>query len=127
MVGGRLGEPGLLGKVTPVLPVRTRWQEADADAFWGLSVHWNTFLNLYVVLLNHACCEPGWPQEGIYVVFSNDIGNPETWTQPRKILDGVGWYPRVLGLGPGESDKLAGHRTPLFVDGQSRWTLTFDP
>jgi hypothetical protein len=124
---GQFSEPGLRGKMTPVLPAASPWDGEATDSFWGPSIHWNTFLERYVVLLNHSCCTTGWPQEGIYVMFIRDLADPTTWTQPEKILDGVGWYPQVLGTGPGESDKLAGRRVPLFIYGFSQWMLTFEP
>src|SRR6516225_8466937 len=104
-------ESGIGGRVTAIFPANAVWSRADADAFWGPSVHWNSSLNKFVMLLNHACCSPGWPQEGIYVSFNSVLSDPHGWTTPVKILDGVGWYPQVLGHGSGTTDKLAG-KTP---------------
>ena len=124
-------EPGLEGRVTPIFPASVAWQDAHADSFWGPSVHWNTYLQTYVVLLNRACCAPMWPQEGIYVVFNPDLSNPETWTAPRRILQAKdigfapGYYPQALGLRPGETDTLAGQTVRLYVKGLSRWKLEF--
>ena len=118
-------EPGLGGQLSPIFPVVKSWQDADSDAFWGPSVHWNLFLQTYVILLNHACCEPGWPQEGVYVTFNADLDKPYAWTTPKKILDGVSWYPQVLGLGPGETDSIAGEKARLYVYGESFWEITF--
>jgi hypothetical protein len=83
------------GCVTPVFPVKTDWHRKDADAFWGPSVHWNTHLKQYVILLNRAK-DPDWTQEGIYVAFNRDVANPTAWTAPKKILGGLRpdeWYP----------------------------------
>jgi hypothetical protein len=125
---GRWEEPGLGGHVTPIFPARVDWHQADADAFWGPSVHWNTHLQQYVLLLNRAK-DSRWSQEGIYICFSRNLSNPEAWSQPRKILESPGpdrWYPQVMGtaeeLG---TDKLAGAVARLFVRGQSRWELVF--
>ena len=38
-------EPGIGGRVTPIFRARTAWQARDTDAFWGPSVHWNTYLD----------------------------------------------------------------------------------
>jgi hypothetical protein len=123
-------EPGLGGRVTPVFPAAVSWQRSDTDAFWGPSIHWNSHLGMYVVLLNHACCTPKWPQEGIYVSYSPDLASPSDFTAPAKILDAdVGyspaWYPQVLGTGPGETDTLAGEVTRLYVKGVSKWEIVF--
>jgi hypothetical protein len=128
---GAWNEAGVGGRVTPILPVTRRWQMRDPDAFWGPSVHWNTELNLYVMLLNRAQGEPGWSQEGVYVSFSPDLSRPELWTTPRKLIDKAefpGWYffyPQVMGLGPGETDREAGARARLYVGGISEWELEF--
>ncbi len=126
---GDWAEYGLGGRVTAVFPAKTRWERANADSFWGPSVHWNTHLNTFVVLLNRACCQPRWPQEGIYVAFNPDLSKPFGWTEPRKILSDVGfspgYYPQVLGMGPGETDSVAGKTARLYVHGLSYWELAF--
>ena len=128
---GAWNEAGVGGKVTPIYPVTRRWQMRDPDAFWGPSVHWNTELNLYVMLLNRAQGEPGWSQEGVYVSFSPDLSRPELWSTPRKLIDKTdfpGWYffyPQVMGLGPGETDRESGARARLYVGGISEWELEF--
>ena len=124
-------EPGLGGRVTPVFAARRSWQAKDPDSFWGPSVHWNTHLNGYVMLLNHAAGEPGWNQEGVYITFAQDLSRPDTWKEPRKIIDGAelpGWsffYPQVMGLEPGGTDTLAGQKARLFVAGTSKWEIEF--
>ncbi len=124
---GSWDEPGLGGRLTPIFPVAKAWQRADANAFWGPSVHWNTHLETYVVLLNHACCEPGWPAAGIYVSFNPDISDPWGWTTPKKIMnDPGGYYPQVVGLLPGETDTLAGRVARFYLHGFSGWEIVFD-
>lgn len=124
-------EPGLGGLVTPVWRVDRAWQLPDAEAFWGPSVHWNTFLERYVVLLNRACCEPGWRQEGIYIAFIKDLEQPWMYGRPGRILERSelprmpGFYPQVLGLENGETDHLAGQVARLYVQGVSRWEIIF--
>ena len=125
----RWGEPGLGGHVTPFMPARIDWLRADADASWGPSIHWNTHLRQYVMLLNRAR-DGDWTQEGIYVSFNRDPANPAGWSPPQKILDAPGrdrWYPQVIGLDGTrrETDKLAGRVARLFVRGQSRWEILF--
>jgi hypothetical protein len=128
---GSWQEAGRGGRVTPVFPVRKSWQSRDPDAFWGPSVHWNTHLNCYVMLLNRAQGEPGWAQEGVYVSFCYDLSRPESWTPPQKILDKSqfpGWYffyPQVMGLEAGGTDRRAGQTARLYVGGVSNWEIDF--
>lgn len=128
---GAWNENGLGGKVTPLFKVFRSWSYADPDAFWGPAVHWNTYLNCYVMLLNRAQGRPGWSQEGVYISFNKDISNPYGWSNPKKILDKTqfdGWYffyPQVMGLKHGETDREVGSVARLFVAGISRWEIEF--
>ncbi|MEW5978427.1 MAG: hypothetical protein AB1898_21740 [Acidobacteriota bacterium] len=129
-------EPGIGGQVSPILPVKSDWNRVDADAFWGASIHWNTHLNRYVMLLNRAI-DKDWKQEGIYISFNARLDDPSGWTAPHKILDreqivavpemGPGWYPQVIGTDSArrETDKLAGRVARLFVHGKSVWEVVF--
>ena len=116
---GAFTEPGIGGRVTPTFPASVTWSSPNADAFWGPSVHWNTALNQFVVLLNRSCCSPGWPQEGIYLSTNPDIGNPSGWSAPVKILNAFGWYPQILGEDPGGTDKVGGVVSRLYIGGYS--------
>jgi hypothetical protein len=116
---GGFTEPGSGGRVSPIFPAKVSWSQADTDSFWGPSVHWNTALNKYVMLLNHSCCSPGWPQEGIYLTTNPDLSDPSGWSAPVRVLNAFGWYPQVLGEGPGESDKVAGAVSRLYIGGWS--------
>lgn len=117
-------EPGLGGSVTPTFPAFTPWERADCDSFWGPSVHWNTHLKCYVMLLNRAKGQ-GWKQEGIYVSFSTNLSDPKSWTKPVKIYDGGRWYPQVIGLNEKGTDKLAGKVARFFMGGVSEWEIVF--
>lgn len=117
--------PGIGGKVTPIFTVRTPWESANADAFWGPSVHYNRELGEFVMLLNRACCVPEWPAEGIYISFNADLDNPKGWGEPEKIVDGGGWYPMAVGLETGDTDKEAGARARFFMGSDSHWELIF--
>lgn len=128
---GEWEQPGIGGRVTPVLPVRVPWEREDTDAYWGPSVSWNTYINKYIIMLNRSCCEPEWPQEGIYISYSDDISDPGSWSAPVKILTpkdigfAPGFYPQLVGTAPGESDSLTGQSSRIFVKGISRWELVF--
>jgi hypothetical protein len=122
---GSWSEPGIGGRTTPIFAVKESWQAENTDAYWGPSVHWNTHLNTWVMLMNRSCCEPGWPQKGIYASFNDDLRNVDGWSKPKKILNDTGWYPQVLGLGDGETDSIAGRKARLYIYGHSRWELIF--
>jgi hypothetical protein len=122
-------EPGLGGHISSIFPAFIDWHRADAHAFWGPSVHWNSHLRQYVMLLNRAI-DKDWTQEGIYVSFNPSLANPSSWSPPTKILDSPGrdrWYPQILGLNTAnrETDKLASQSARLFVRGASHWELRF--
>jgi hypothetical protein len=123
---GAWEEPGLYGEVTPILPAVRPWEDPFTDSFWGPSLHYNTALNRHVMLLSRSCCEAGWPQEGVYVSTSANLASPDSWSVPEKLVDVGGWYPQVLGLGPGETDKRAGSQVRFYMGGESDWILRFD-
>lgn len=128
---GKWSEPGIGGHVTTIFTVAVDWHRADADAFWGPSIHYNTHLNAWVMLLNRAK-DKDWTQEGIYVSFNHKLSDQLGWTMPIKILDASElekskWYPQVIGMNTRkrETDKLAGRTARLFVAGLSKWKIVF--
>ena len=126
---GQWNEHGLGGHISPIFPAKVDWHRADADAFWGPSIHWNTHLRQYVILLNRTK-DGHFTQEGIYVTFNRDLGNPLEWSPPQKIpvaQDKLAWYPQVLGLDKSrhETDKVAGRVARFFIRGQSQWEILF--
>ena len=107
--------------MTPIFPVTTDWNRPDADAFWEPSIHWNTHLRQYVILLNRAK-DGKFTTEGLYVTFNGDLNNASGWSPPRKIPvpeDKLAWYPQVVGLDKSrrETDKLAGRVARFFIRG----------
>jgi hypothetical protein len=112
---------------TPLFPTTDSWHDDNesTDAFWGPSVHWNTYLQQYVMLLNRAK-NAAFDQEGIYMSFSPTLDNPDSWTEPERILKGGGWYPQVIGFEAGTgSDKVAGEWARLFITGRSDYVIQF--
>src|SRR5207342_3670501 len=94
----------------PIFRVTDGWYDEGTatDAFWGPSVHWNTYLGLYVMLLSRAK-DTKFNEEGIYVSFSNRLDDPRLWSAPMKILNGGSWYPQVIGEEEGAgTDRFAG-------------------
>jgi len=67
----------------------------------------------------------GWKQEGIYLSFNVDLADPKGWSPPQKIHDGGRWYPQVIGLQKGETDKVAGQVARFFMGGVSEWEIVF--
>ena len=72
---------------TPFLRPAKPWHDGidAADAFWGPSIHWNTSLNQYVMLINRTRDEE-FNNEGIYVSFAPRLDDPRGWSAPEKIL-----------------------------------------
>jgi len=139
---GNWTEPGLWGHVTPVFPAMKDYTHADGEMFWGPSMHWNTYLQMYVMVMNHAV-DTRLKGGGIYISFNGDISDPGGWSKPVMILDQNqvkkltesgsaqpnalenGWYPEIIGTERGQSDKLCGRVGRLFVAGMSRLEITF--
>ena len=125
---GGFSQPGLGGRLVPIFPTSLAWERADCDSLWGPSVHWNTYLRQYVMLLNRAKGK-GWTQEGIYISYNKDLADMQGWHAPQKLFDGGSWYPVVVGLGEEVghrgTDKLAGRVARLFMGKTSRWEIVF--
>ena len=112
---------------TPLVRPSKPWHDGDeqVDAFWGPSVHWNTYLGHYVMLLNRARDEQ-FNNEGLYVAFARTLDDPDAWSAPRKLMDRGFWYPQVAGLEErAGTDKLAGQRARFFISGESRHYIEF--
>ncbi len=118
--------PGLLGGVTPIVPVRADWYSPEPDTFWGPSVHWNHHLQQYVILMNRAI-DPSWKQHGIYLSLTPDIADPGSWSEPLCLLEQTGWYPQVVGSDTArrETDREAGQSARLFIHGASQHLIRF--
>lgn len=117
------------GHVTPFWPVVGDVHRKECFIFWGPSIHWNTYLNKYVMVVNRTKTSR-WDTDGQYVSFSDTLGDPTAWSPPVKFSEAVtsrkqGWYVQVVGTGKGETDKLASRTARLFVDGESKWEIRF--
>jgi hypothetical protein len=95
------------------------------DVFWGPSIHWNTYLEQYVMLLNRAK-DDQFGQEGIYVSYSPTLADPSRWTAPAKLMSGGEWYPQVIGDEAGiGTDRTAGRHARFFMTGRSDRFIEF--
>ena len=113
---------------TPLVPSRQPFHDrvTTNDVFWGPSIHWNTYLQQYVMVLNRAKDEQ-FGQEGIYISYAPSLSDPARWTPPVKLLNGGQWYPQVIGEERGiGTDRLAGSQARLFMFGRSQWLIAFD-
>jgi hypothetical protein len=119
-------EPGLGGRSTAIFAAARLWDELDADAFWGPSVHWNTELGCYVMLLSRNV-GTSFGNEGSYVAFSSQLEEPSSWSAPEKIADGGGWYPQVIGLEAERgTDTRAGREAWFCVHGVCGHRIVFE-
>ena len=115
------------GAGTPLTSTSRPWHDNDSgnDAFWGASVHWNTRLQMYVMLLNRTKDE-SWGQQGVYIAYSRTLDDPGAWSAPELLVTGGEWYPQVIGLEPGRgSDREAGGRARYFQGGTSSYFIDF--
>jgi hypothetical protein len=95
------------------------------DVFWGPSIHWNSYLDQYVMLLNRAK-DDQFGQDGIYLSFSPTLAEPGRWSTPVKLMSGGGWYPQVIGEETGiGTDRVAGRRARFFMTGRSQRMIEF--
>ena len=98
---------------------------STTNEFWGPSVHWNSYLEMYTMLLNRAK-NTRYDQEGIYVSFSPSLDDPRLWSPPVKILNGGSWYPQVISEDDGVgTDKVAGEWARFFMAGTSQYLIHF--
>lgn len=111
---------------TPIYRASDDWHEDQTvDAFWGPSVHWNTHLQQFVMLLNRAR-DSSWTQDGIYVAFAPTLETPDQWSAPQLLLTGGRWYPQVLGTEVAAgTDKQAGEFARFFMGGRSDYIVQF--
>jgi hypothetical protein len=123
---GQWSEPGLNGRVTPFFRTLKDWHSETPDSLWGPSVHYNTYLQTYVMVLNRAVSDT-WTQEGVYYSFNPIPAQPDKWTTPLRLpIDPQGRaYPQVVGWQFGETDKWLGKVGRLFLLGESNYELVF--
>ena len=99
---GGFTEPGIDGLATSRFKPWTDFLAPNPDGFWGPSVHYNTHINKYVMLVTRTkdgdFTRLPFPTEGIYISTNSDIADPAGWTTPLKIVDGGHWYPQFYGL-----------------------------
>jgi hypothetical protein len=115
------------GTGSSLFSVTDGWHDegSTTNEFWGPSVHWNSYLQMYAMLLNRAK-NTNYDQEGIYIAFSPRLDDPRLWSPPVKILNGGNWYPQVISEDDGVgTDKVAGEWARFFMAGTSQHLIHF--
>lgn len=113
---------------TPLVRSRQPFHDRTAtnDVFWGPSIHWNTYLRQYVMVLNRAR-DDHFGQEGIYISYAPSLSDPAQWTAPAKLRSGGEWYPQIISEAHGSgTDRIAGKQARFFMFGRSEWLIAFD-
>ncbi|MFN0108870.1 MAG: hypothetical protein ACKVZH_08445 [Blastocatellia bacterium] len=125
---GEWDESALGGKLSPIFPPQVSWHESNLNAFWGPAIHYNAYLNQYVMLLNHAV-DARWSTEGFYISFNPNIANPDGWSTPQRLPvtpdSPLQAYPQIFGLEQDGTDRLARQTGRLFLQGVSSWEIVF--
>lgn len=126
-------QPGVGGLTTPVIPNGGDCYGLFAvqDYWWGPAIHWNEYIEKYVVLLNRSNNGDFYWTNGQtnYWAYCSDLANP-IWSTPQELVFSDGsmgnWYPICYGLQPGAgTDKFCGQTGRLFVSGISNWSIRF--
>jgi hypothetical protein len=129
---GSWEQPGLGGAATPLLANvgDAHGVNAPIDFWWGPSVHWNSHLERYVILLSRSTTgefTSGGPAN--WVMYGNDISDTSSWTAPVPVEfpNGFkgGWYPVAIGTEKYETDNFLGRTARIFVEGSSHWRAVF--
>ena len=112
---------------TAIFPTLEPFHDDDTrvDVFWGPSIHWNTYLHRFVMLVNRAKDE-SFGEEGSYISYNSDLSVPVGWSTPERIMKGGTWYPQVVGLEGDGGDASAGRVARFFSGGRSDYLLYFD-
>ncbi|MBL8189178.1 MAG: hypothetical protein JNK38_14315 [Acidobacteria bacterium] len=125
---GEWNESAIGGKLSPIFPPAISWHKANLDAFWGPAIHYNAYLDQYVMLLNHAL-GAAWSTEGFYISFNPDIENPSGWSAPQRLPvepdSPLQAYPQIFGIEEDGTDKLARQVGRLFLQGASKHEIVF--
>lgn len=121
------GQIWAMPQPTAIFPSLEPFHDDDTrvDVLWGPSIHWNTYLERYVMLVNKAKDE-NFGEEGSYISYNADLSAPMGWSPPVRIMKGGTWYPQVVGLEVDGGDASAGRVARLFSLGRSDYLLYFD-
>jgi len=130
--GSGWNAPGIGGRSEAIFhdSRQVSWTSAQNNGYWGPSVHWNSDLQKFVVLMDRSK-GGNYETEGVYMTNTASLDDPRSWVEPRLIIaDGQGWYPQVIGAPVyGGTDKMAragtAQPTRYFNQGRSSFYITF--
>ncbi len=113
---GKWQQSSTEGNSTPIIRPKVDVHQPNGDFYWGPSIYRDEKTNKFVMLMNRAE-NANWDQKGIYVSFTDDLSNPNGWSEPELLIDAKGegsWYPQVIG-------------NRFFVGGKSDKTISIVP
>jgi hypothetical protein len=126
--GETWSEPGIGGTSIAIFhdDAQVSWTSINNNGYWGPSVHWNSDLGKFVVLMSRSV-GGNYESGGIYMTYTATLDDPLTWAMPKLIIStDQGWYPQVIGAaGTQGTDKLAGSQTRYFNQGASSSYIVF--
>lgn len=122
-------EPGIGGYSTAIFDdsEKVSWTSLENNGFWGPSVHWNTSLKRFVMLMSRSK-GGNYESGGIFMSYTQNLHDPPSWAEPKKIVEGGGymWYPQVIGEPEVHgTDKLSGKKARYFDSGHSNSLIEF--
>lgn len=102
------------------------WTSINNNGYWGPSVHWNSDLNKFIVLMSRSI-GGNYKSGGIYMTYTTTLDDPLSWVEPKLIIStGQGWYPQVIGNPSIQgTDHLSGSQARYFNQGQSNSYIVF--
>lgn len=120
--------PGIGGRSVAVFhdAAQVTWNSTQNNGYWGPSVHWNTDLHRFIVLMSRSG-GGNYDPDGIYMTYTASLDAPQSWATPKLVIENdQGWYPQVVGdVAVHGTDKLAGERARYFDQGVSQFFITF--
>jgi len=126
--GERWNADGIAGRSVATMHdvAQVSWTSSDNRGYWGPSVHWNTDLHKFIVLMSRSG-GGNYDPDGIYMTYTTTLDDPLSWAAPKLVIaKDQGWYPQVVGDPAIKgTDKLAGSRARYFNRGASRFFIEF--
>jgi hypothetical protein len=130
--GSGWNAPGIAGRSVAIFhdSAQVSWTSVQNNGYWGPSVHWNSDLQKFIVLMDRSN-GGNYDTQGVYMTYTANLADPASWATPKLILcENQGWYPQVIGAPTLEgTDKAAGagatQRTRYFNQGQSSLFIAF--
>jgi hypothetical protein len=120
--------PGIAGPSIAIFhdDLQVSWTSANNNGYWGPSVHWNSDLNKFIVVMSRSI-GGNYTTGGIYMTYTTSLDNPASWTMPKLIISqNQGWYPQVIGDPSIKgTDKLSGSQARYFDQGKSNLLIVF--